>query len=482
MEKFLFEYNEKNEQYVDSTKPLKDIGIHDSLLQKQKIGLPCISEGSLVRHFTRLSKKNFGVDNGFYPLGSCTMKYNPKINEKIATDPGFLLSHPLMDTDLVQGNLELLFKMEQFLIDISGMKAVTLQPVAGAHGEVTGIMLIRAYHNKNNNHNKKNIIVPDSSHGTNPATASVAGFNVIEIKSNKDGLVDVNALKEVLDDDTAALMLTNPNTLGLFEKDILSISKMVHDKGALLYYDGANLNPLLGRIRVADMGFDVVHFNLHKSFSTPHGGGGPGSGPVGVSERMESFLPTPVVIKDKDEYSLDNSRPDSIGSVHSFWGNFNVIIKAYFYCLELGVEGLRNVSGKAILNANYLKQKLHTLLELPYKQNCMHEFVLSGKSLNQYGLHTTDLAKRLIDYGYHPPTVYFPLIVDEAIMIEPVETESKTDLDRFADDFKKIIQEAKQQSDLLKNAPHNTPVKRLDEVTAARKPVLTFDEYESREK
>lgn len=478
MEKFIFKYREKNEEYLPEAALKENLQIKKDLIKKEKIGLPQISEGNLIRHFTNLSENNFGVDNGFYPLGSCTMKYNPKINEKIARMEEFLFSHPLIDEEYIQGNLELLYKMEGFLKDISGMNSITFQPAAGAHGEVTGIMLIKAFYNYHKDFNRSNIIIPDSSHGTNPATASVSGFNVIEVKSNSQGLVDLQALEKVLNDETAAMMLTNPNTLGLFEKDILKISQMVHDKGALLYYDGANINPLLGRVKIADMGFDVVHFNLHKSFATPHGGGGPGSGPVGVTEKLVPFLPIPIIEKDNKQYKLNYNSDHSIGKVHSFYGNFNVIIKAYFYLMELGIEGLRNVSEKAILNANYLKEKLKEILNLPYKNNCLHEFVLSGKTLSKYGLHTIDLAKRLIDYGYHPPTIYFPLIVPEALMIEPVETESKEMLDLFISDFKKIIDEACREPELLKKAPVNTPVGRLDEVTAARNPVLTFDEYE----
>ncbi len=478
MEKFIFDYKEKNEEYIAREKIEPEMyGIKNELIQKEKIGLPEISEISLVRHFTNLSRKNFGVDNGFYPLGSCTMKYNPKINEKIAKKEEFVNLHPLMDVEYIQGNLELMYEMAQFLKDISGMAEITFQPSAGAHGEITGILLIKAYHNYNKEYQRKNIIVPDSSHGTNPATASLAGFNVIEIKSNSDGLVDLTELEKVLNDNTSALMLTNPNTLGLFEKDILKISKMVHNVGGLLYYDGANLNPLLACVKISDMGFDVVHFNLHKSFSTPHGGGGPGAGPVGVSEKLVDFLPVPLVKKVDNKYFLDYNVKNSIGKVKSFYGNFSVILKSYFYILELGIDGLRKVSEKSILNANYLKKKLERLLELPYKNNCLHEFVLSGKKLQEYGLHTIDLAKRLIDFGYHPPTVYFPLIIEEAIMIEPTETESKEILDKFAKDFEYIINEAKANPEKLKKAPWKTPVRRLDEVTAARHPVVTYDEY-----
>lgn len=479
MEKFIFEFKEKSELYNEENQIDETYlnSLPNKYLNTKPLGLPQISEVSLVRHFTNLSQKNFGVDNGFYPLGSCTMKYNPKINEKIASDESLSVSHPLLDFEYVQGNLILLYQMEQFLKDITGMDAITFQPVAGAHGEVTGLMLIRAYHNNLGNHHKKNVIIPDSSHGTNPATASIAGYNVISIKSNPDGLVDLEKLQEIVNEETAALMLTNPNTLGLFEKDILKISEIIHKVGALLYYDGANFNPLLGRVKIASMGFDVVHLNLHKSFSTPHGGGGPGAGPVGVNKKLVDFLPVPRVSKQGRQYVLDYNNKKSIGNVHSFYGNFNVVVKAFFYILELGMNGLKATSEKSVLNANYLKRKLQNLLELPYKNNCLHEFVLSGKSLQQYGIHTIDLAKRIIDYGYHPPTIYFPLIVPEALMFEPVETESKATLDKFSSDFNKIIEEAKTSPELLLNAPQSTSVGRLDDVTAARSPILTYDQY-----
>jgi glycine dehydrogenase subunit 2 len=479
--KFIFDYNEQNENYFEPAYNeinFEKYGIKE--IRETQLNLPKVSEISLVRHFTNLSRKNFGVDCGFYPLGSCTMKYNPKINEKIATYENFLLAHPLMDEEYVQGNLELLYEMSEFLKEISGMAEVTFQPSAGAHGEITGILIIKAFHIFNNQKNRKKIIVPDSSHGTNPATASIAGFDVIQIKSNSEGLVDLSELEKVLNSETAALMLTNPNTLGLFEKDILKISEMVHSAGALLYYDGANLNPLFARVKIADMGFDVVHFNLHKSFATPHGGGGPGSGPVAVSENLKQFLPAPLVRKKDEKFFLDYNLKNSIGKVKTFYGNFNVILKAYFYILELGIEGLKKVSELSILNANYLKNKLSKFLSLPYKKNCLHEFVLSGEELKKYGLSTLDLAKRLIDFGYHPPTIYFPLIVDEAIMIEPTETEPKWLLDKFVEDFKYIIEEAKNSPQTLRNAPHSAPVRRLDEISAARNPILTYSEFKNK--
>jgi len=475
--KFIFEYDEENEDYFNFSDEidLSEYGIKEILTKD--IGLPKISEVSLVRHFTNLSRKNFGVDNGFYPLGSCTMKYNPKINEKISKLEEFIMSHPLSDEEYIQGNLEILYEMGEFLKDITGLEGVTFQPSAGAHGEITGILIVRAYHNYNKEFNRKKIIVPDSSHGTNPATAAIAGFEVVQIKSNKEGLIDIEELKKNLDNQTAAIMLTNPNTLGLFEEEIIKVAELVHNAGALLYYDGANLNPLLCRVKIKDMGFDIVHFNLHKSFSTPHGGGGPGAGPVAVAKNLKNFLPVPIIEKNNNKFYFNYNLKNSIGKVKSFYGNFSVILKAYFYILSLGIEGLRKVSEISILNANYLKKKLEKLLELPYKKNCLHEFVLSGKKLKNYGFHTIDLAKRLIDFGYHPPTIYFPLIVEEAIMIEPTETEPKWLLDKFVKDFETIINEAINKSENLNNAPLTTPVGRLDEVKAAREPITTYQEY-----
>ncbi len=482
MEKLIFEYKEENEDYfsdeiIDKDELIKN-GINKNLLRNNDIGLPEISEVSLVRHFTNLSEKNFGIDNGFYPLGSCTMKYNPKINEKIATHKKIKFPHPLIEEEYVQGLLKILYEMKNFLKDISGMEEFTFQPAAGAHGEITGLLIIKKYHLIKGNKNKKTIIVPDSSHGTNPASISLAGFNVIEIKSNKDGNIDIDKLEKIVSDDTAGLMLTNPNTLGLFEKDILKISEIIHKVDGLLYYDGANLNPLLGKIKISDMGFDIVHLNLHKSFSTPHGGGGPGAGPVGVTKKLIEFLPAPLISKDNNnKFYLKYNLKNSIGKVHSFYGNINVIIKAYSYILSLGLQNLQKVAENSVLNANYLQKKLKNILKLPYDKKCMHEFVLSGEELLKYGVHTLDIAKRLIDYGYHPPTIYFPLIVKEAIMIEPVETEPKEILDKFAEDFKKIVEEAKNNPELLKEAPHTTEIGRLNETEAARNPILTYDAY-----
>ncbi|WP_353892516.1 aminomethyl-transferring glycine dehydrogenase subunit GcvPB [Proteinivorax hydrogeniformans] len=445
------------------------------LLADSEVNLPELSEGEVVRHFTELSTKSHGVDSGFYPLGSCTMKYNAKINEDIAQIPNFANLHPHMPERASQGALELQYNLQQHLAEITGMDAITLQPVAGAHGELTGIMLIDAYH-KNKGNNKKTILVPDSAHGTNPATASMVGYDVVQVSSNERGLVDIDSLKEALNDDVAALMLTNPNTLGLFEEDILEIAELVHEVGGLLYYDGANTNAIMGISRPGDMGFDVVHLNLHKTFGTPHGGGGPGSGPVGVKEELVEFMPTPTVIQKNGQFKLDYNRPKTIGKVHSFYGNFGVNLKAYSYILALGGEGLKQVSEDAVLNANYLMERLKKHFTLPFDRVCMHEFVLSGKDLKDYGVKTLDIAKGLLDYGYHPPTVYFPLIVEEALMVEPTETESKETLDNFADTMAELVETSKNNNEQVLTAPHTTVVGRLDEAGAARKPVVVHEE------
>lgn len=436
--------------------------------------LPEVSEGDVVRHFTLLSNKNYGVDNGFYPLGSCTMKYNPKINEDMAALAKFTNLHPYQNEDTVQGALELMYDLSGKLAEISGMKAVSLQPAAGAHGEMTGLMIIKKYHEKRGDFKRKKIIVPDSAHGTNPASAAVVGFEIVEIKSTKDGAVDLENLKAVLDDEVAGLMLTNPSTLGLFEKNIKEIADLVHEAGGLLYYDGANMNAIMGIARPGDMGFDVVHLNLHKTFSTPHGGGGPGSGPVGVREDLVDYLPVPVIEKSGERYILNYDKPDSIGKIKSFYGNFGVMIKAYAYILSMGAEGLKKASEIAVLNANYLLKNLKEHYNLPINEICKHEFVLGGLGKEVNEVTTLDIAKRLLDYGYHPPTIYFPLIVDSAIMIEPTETESKETLDGFIDAMIKISVEAKEKPEILKGAPYNTPVRRLDEVKAARNPILKW--------
>jgi glycine dehydrogenase subunit 2 len=446
-------------------------------LLRTELNLPELSELDVVRHFTRLSQLNYGVDSGFYPLGSCTMKYNPKVNEVVASMPGFTDAHPLQDEKEIQGLLELLYNFEQYLCAIFGYNAFTLQPAAGAHGELTALMMIKAYHNKMSNEKCKiknecrnKIIIPDSSHGTNPASVSMVGYQSVVIKSNGRGNIDLDALKKVVGDDTAGLMLTNPNTLGLFDEHILEIAEIIHKAGGLLYYDGANANATLGVCRPADLGFDVAHFNLHKTFSTPHGGGGPGSGPVGVNKKLEPFLPVPRIVKENSSFIIRHSSfPQSIGRVHSFHGNVNVIIKAYAYIRSLGAEGLKDVAENAVLNANYMMSRLKEYYYLPYDRTCQHEFVISAKwQKEKSGVKALDIAKRLLDYGFHPPTIYFPLIVEEALMIEPTETESKETLDAFCDAMIAIAKECETNPDLVKNAPYSTPVKRLDEAKAAR--------------
>ncbi len=446
--------------------------IPEHLLRSQPAELPEVYEVDVIRHYTELSRRNFGIDNGFYPLGSCTMKYNPKINEDVARFAGFAKIHPYQPEESIQGALELLYTLQHDLAALTGMDQVTLQPAAGAHGEWTGLMLIRAYHESRGEKRTK-VIVPDSSHGTNPASATVAGYETITIKSNERGMVDLEALRAVVGKDTAALMLTNPSTLGLFEEQIVEIAEIVHEAGGLLYYDGANSNAIMGITRPGDMGFDVVHLNLHKTMSTPHGGGGPGAGPVGVKSKLIPFLPKPVVSKrDDGTYYWDYDRPQSIGRVKAFYGNFGILVRAYTYIRTYGPEGLRRVSELAVLNANYMMHRLAPHYEVAYPGLCKHEFVLSGRKLKEYGVRTLDVAKRLLDFGYHPPTIYFPLNVEECIMIEPTETESKETLDGFIDTMIQIAKEAQTDPELVKNAPHTTVVKRLDETTAARKPVL----------
>lgn len=437
--------------------------------------LPEIGEIDVVRHFTQLSRRNHGVDSGFYPLGSCTMKYNPKVNEDIVRLPGFANLHPLQPEEISQGALQLLHEMEQYLTEITGMDRMTLQPAAGAHGEFTGLAIIRAYHEARGEGHRKKVIVPDSAHGTNPATAAMLGYEVVSVISDERGGVDVEALKAAMDGNVAALMLTNPNTLGLFDENIHVIAKIVHDAGGLLYYDGANLNAIMGYARPGDMGFDVVHLNLHKTFSTPHGGGGPGSGPVGVKKALAPFLPVPTVEYDGEKYYLNYDLPQSIGKVKAFYGNFGVIVKAYAYIRALGAEGLKQASEYAVLNANYLLARLKGHFDLPYDRYCKHEFVITSKRQKaKTGVRTLDMAKALLDYGYHPPTVYFPLIVEEAIMIEPTETESRQTLDQFAAAMIEIGRLAESEPEKVKGAPYLTVVGRLDEATAARKPNLRY--------
>jgi len=434
-----------------------------------------------MRHYKALSDRNFCIEKGFYPLGSCTMKYNPKVNELLASLEGFTNCHPLLASDDCQGSLELMFKLQEALKEITGMSAVSLQPAAGAHGELAGMMIVKKFFEASGQKRSK-VIIPDSAHGTNPATAKMCGFETIEIASNKAGQVDIEALKSVLDSDVAAIMMTNPNTLGIFEENILEISRLCRENGSLLYYDGANFNAIMGRTNPYLMGFDIVHLNLHKTFATPHGGGGPGSGPIAVTKRLKDFLPAPVVgfgggaEKAKPgKYYLDYNLPNSIGAVKGFYGNFGVLIRAYAYILMLGKD-LKAVSEDAVLNANYLKTRLCKAFNLPYTAPCMHEFVLSGEEQKTKGVSTLHMAKRLMDYGFHPPTVYFPLIVHEAMMIEPTETETKQRLDDFADAMLKIAQEAAAHPEIVLNAPQTAAVKKIDETLAARKPDLNYKE------
>lgn len=459
---------------MDVTELALDELIPADYIRTEEAELPELSELDIMRHYTALSHRNHGLDSGFYPLGSCTMKYNPKMNENVARYNGFAHIHPYQDPKTVQGALELMYDLQEHLTEITGMDQVTLQPAAGAHGEWTGLMLIRAYHEAKGESHRTKVIVPDSAHGTNPASASVAGLEIITVKSDENGLVDLADLKNVVGQDTAALMLTNPNTLGLFEENILEIAKTVHDAGGKLYYDGANLNAVLSKARPGDMGFDVVHLNLHKTFTGPHGGGGPGSGPVGVKADLIPFLPKPIVTKKNDEFVLDYDRPESIGRVKPYYGNFSINVRAYTYIRSMGPDGLRAVTESAVINANYMMRKLAPYFDLPYDRHCKHEFVLSGRRQKKLGVRTLDMAKRLLDFGYHPPTIYFPLNVEEGMMIEPTETESKETLDAFIDAMIQIAKEAEESPEIVQEAPHNTVIKRLDETLAARKPVLRY--------
>lgn len=456
--------------------PRNHFGHHElpaELRRKEDAQLPECDELTVVRHYTNLSNNNFGVNNGFYPLGSCTMKYNPIINEEVAAMPQFAQLHPLQPEHTIQGALKVYYDMQRSLSAITGLEEFTLNPFAGAHGELTGLMVIRAYHQSRGDVKRTKVIVPDSAHGTNPASAAVCGLEIVEVKSTADGVVDVEDLKGLLDDTIAAMMMTNPNTLGLFECKIPEIEKLVHECGGLMYYDGANLNPMLGVCRPGDMGFDVMHINLHKTFSTPHGGGGPGSGPVGVRKGLEQFLPVPKVEKDGDEYRLVCGNADSI-HVGEFFGNFAVMMRAYSYILTLGKENIRMVGPLATLNANYVKESLKDVYELPIPRVCKHEFVFDGLKDKSTGVTTMDVAKRLLDYGYHAPTIYFPLLFHESMMIEPTENESVETLDQFIGVLRTIAQEAKENPEVVKTAPHNTPTGRADDVAAAKQPVLTW--------
>jgi glycine dehydrogenase subunit 2 len=465
---------------VGFTLPESDVPQADlpNNLVRQELPLPEVAENEVIRHFVRLSQLNYGVDTGFYPLGSCTMKYNPKVNEDMARLPGFAMTHPLQHEETVQGNLALMYSLQEWLKEISGFAGVSLQPAAGAHGELTGILIIRAYHQARGDHERNVILIPNSAHGTNPASTTMSGMEVVEVPSDARGNVDLEALKAQCGDRIAGLMLTNPNTLGLFEEHVLEVVELIHECGGLIYGDGANMNALLGVVRPGDLGFDVMHYNLHKTFSTPHGGGGPGSGPVGVAEHLFEFLPGPIVevVEEGDEeipplYGLVMPA-QSIGRVKAFHGHFGMMVRAYTYMRIQGKQGLRDVSDYAVLNANYLRVLLRDTYHVPYDRICMHEFVAEGRWEDAPDIRALDISKRLMDYGFHPPTNYFPLIVHEALMIEPTETESKRVLDGFAEAMKKIAQEARQQPDLLLDAPAKTPFGRLDEVQAAKQLVL----------
>lgn len=446
--------------------------IDEKFLRKTPLNLPQLSELETLRHYKELSDKNFCIEKGFYPLGSCTMKYNPKVNEMLANLEGFANLHPLQDDEDSQGALELMYKLQEALKEITGMPAISLQPAAGAHGELAGMMIIQKYF-QSIGENRTKVIIPDSAHGTNPASAKMCGFECVEIKSNSKGQVDIDALKAVLDKDVAAIMMTNPNTLGLFEENILEISKIMHENGSLLYYDGANFNAIMGYTNPFLMGFDVVHINLHKTFSTPHGGGGPGAGPIGVVEKLKDFLPVPLIDYDGKKYTRNYGLKNSIGKVKAFYGNFGVLVRAYAYILMMG-KNLKKVSEDAVLNANYLKEKLKGAYELPYDYPCMHEFVLSGDKQKEQGASTLWIAKRLMDENTHPPTVYFPLIVHEAIMIEPTETENKQTLDEFAEVMLKIADEIEKSPEIALKSPQKASVKKIDETLAARQPDLRY--------
>ena len=445
-------------------------------LQRQRVGLPTLPQADVVRHYTRLSQKSIGVDTSFYPLGSCTMKYNPKVNDVVATLPGSADLHPLVGDDLSQGSLQAIFELQEWLQEVSGMDAVTLQPAAGAQGEFVGLLLARAYHEEREPGARTEVIVPDNAHGTNPASAAMCGYKVISIPTQHDGSVDLDALAAALSPRTAAFMITNPSTLGIFEKNVVKIAKMVHEAGALLYYDGANFNAIMGVTSPGKMGFDIVHFNLHKTMTIPHGGGGPGAGPVGVKARLEPYLPVPVVEREGSRFVTRYDRPKSIGKVKSFYGNFMGYVRSLVYCKMMGGDGLTQATRRAVLNANYMAKRLSTVpgLDVPHAALKKHEFVLSASGAKKArGIRALDIGKRLLDYGYHAPTVYFPLIVDEAIMIEPTETESKETLDRFCDALAFVV--SQEDPDVVKAAPHNTAVGRVDEVRAVKEARLTFD-------
>jgi glycine dehydrogenase subunit 2 len=460
---------------VPRPKELEPRSVPDQLRRDRPPRLPEVPEVELVRHFTELTTRNFGIDTGFYPLGSCTMKYNPRVNERVAALPGFSRLHPHQEEDGAQGALELMHDLQEMLAEITGLPGVSLQPAAGSQGELTGLMLMRAYFaDRGESEQRRTIIVADTAHGTNPASVTMAGYELQKVETDKRGNIDLDDLRNRVDDSTAGLMLTNPSTLGLFDEHIEEVSKIFHEVGALLYYDGANLNAVCGISRPGDMGFDIVHINLHKTFSQPHGGGGPGGGPIAVRERLEPYLPVPAVIRDGNRFRLDYDRPKSIGKVRAFTGPFGVFVRSYAFMLAWGRE-LRGMSEDAVLNANYLLARLKDAYDLPFDRLCMHEFVLSARSLKkEQGITALDVAKRLMDYGFHPPTIYFPLIVPEALMIEPTETETKETLDAFADAMLAIVREAADEPETIRAAPHNRPVQRLDEVKAAKRAIVRY--------
>ena len=474
--KLIYEKSQAGRRGLGVPKPdLPVPEVPEALRRKEPPRLPELAEPEVLRHFTELSTRNFGIDTGFYPLGSCTMKYNPRINERLVGLPGFAALHPLVEDDAAQGALELEWDLQEILREVTGLHAVSLQPAAGSQGELTGLMLFRAYfEDRGEGAQRRKIVIPDTAHGTNPASVTMAGFELTHVKTDERGNIDVDDLRSKVDAETAGLMLTNPSTLGLFDENIEEIERIFHGAGALMYYDGANLNAVCGISRPGDMGFDVVHINLHKTFSQPHGGGGPGGGPIAVRDILEPFLPVPVVVRDGDAFRLEHDRPKTIGKVRAFTGPFGVFVRSYAFIRSYG-PGLREMSETAVLNANYLLARLRDVYDLPYERLCMHEFVLSVRSLKkEHGVSALDVAKRLMDYGFHPPTIYFPLVVPEALMIEPTESEAKETLDAFVDAMRAIAREGADEPALLHEAPHARPVRRLDEVRAAKQPVLRY--------
>jgi glycine dehydrogenase subunit 2 len=469
-----------SETYLPKAGTEKEISdwIPQNLLRETPPLLPEVGELEVIRHFTELSQNTFSIDTNFYPLGSCTMKYNPRVNEKISALPGFAALHPFQPDETTQGILRVMKELERYLTEIAGMEAVSLQPAAGAQGELTGLLVIKAYHKKNGEPHRNEVLIPDSAHGTNPASCTFCGYRTITVKSNSDGGVNIEDLKKKISDKTAAMMITNPSTLGLFEQNIVEISKLIHDAGGQMYMDGANMNAILGQTRPGDFGIDVMHYNLHKTFSTPHGGGGPGSGPVACKKHLEPYLPFPRILEEEGKLRLDHSHGESIGMMKSFWGNIGMHIRAYAFIRRYGAQGLRDISSHAVLNANYVRVKLRDHFQMPFDRICMHEFVASGSRQKKQGVRTLDIAKRLLDYGVHPPTIYFPLTVAECLMIEPTETERKSILDRFSDVMISIARECKENPEMVKKAPHTMSVKRLDEVRASKKPIVRWNAEE----